>query len=111
MYNAVRIIFQQLNFMQTMYNIDLENPKDPLCKNMKIETTFHISNIDPNLRTHNIVRKISGHDYEIIWIDDTSVLLAAKDDENASSMTAVFHLAFGEYDIQSLEDEMKHSSK
>ena len=77
----------QLYCHQSPFTIDLESPlsSDPLQKHMSLESTYRVSNMDPTVTTRDIVRCLSGLidqqgrrvNFEIIWVDDTTVLVAA----------------------------------
>ena len=90
--------------MQTLYQIDLESIKDPMSRNMKSERTFRISNIDPTLRTNDILQRVSGRNYEIIWVDNTTFLVAAIEEEDTSTMEAFMQRIFPSYDVECLSD-------
>jgi len=94
----------KLNFMQILYQIDLENIKDPMKNKMKPETTFRISNIDPSLKTNEILQRIAGRHFEIIWVDDTTFLLSSTIEENVSEMEAFVKSIFYGYTVECLSD-------
>ena len=108
----------KLNFMFTMYNIDLEAKKDPMARNMTPETTFRISEIDNALRTNDIQQRLhrSPH-YEITWLDDTTFLVSSsqsnplniveeENNEKAVSDRMYYEMkqAFAPYKVESLAD-------
>lgn len=73
-------------FQMSMYTMDLEDPvSDPLSRGMLVESTFRVSDIDPSVSTRDIIRCLSGLidtqdrrvNFEIIWLNDTSFLVAA----------------------------------
>ena len=59
--------------------------EDPLSRGMLPESTYRVEGIDPSVSTRDIVRCLSGlfdHygrrvNFEIVWIDDTTFLVAA----------------------------------
>ncbi|KAL7565338.1 hypothetical protein ACA910_014617 [Epithemia clementina (nom. ined.)] len=73
-------------YQMSIYNLDLEDSeRDPLCRGMRSETTFRVSSIDPSITTRDIVNCVSGLydkggrpiNFEIIWVDDTTFMVAA----------------------------------
>ena len=90
--------------MQTLYQIDLENIKDPMTKKMKPETTYRISNIDPSLRTNDILRRIAGRSFEIIWVDDTTFLVCSTVEEDVSEMESFVKSRFYSYTVECLSE-------
>lgn len=72
-------------YQMSMFTLDLEANEDPLSRGMQPETTFRVSGIDTAVATRDIVQCLSDLqdsksrrvDYEIIWIDDTTFLVAA----------------------------------
>jgi hypothetical protein len=76
----------KLHFYLSPYTIDLEIPEsDPLGRGMSPESTFRVSGIDPSVNTREIVKCITGLtdsqdqriNFEIIWVDDSTFLVAA----------------------------------
>ena len=76
----------KLSFYLSPYTIDLEMPEsDPLGRGMSPESTFRVSDIDPSVNTREIVKCMTGLtdsqdqriNFEIIWVDDVTFLVAA----------------------------------
>lgn len=71
-------------YTMSLYTIDVEeDSNDPLQSGMLPESTFRVTGIDPAVSTRDIIRVLSPitYDgvrvqYEIIWIDDTTFLVA-----------------------------------
>lgn len=87
-----RFVQNKLYLMVTMYTIDLEDPnEDPLSRGMHVDAAFRVSGSDPSVATRDIVRCLTSltspfpntrlH-FEIVWIDDTTFLVAARDEGN-----------------------------
>jgi len=88
-----RFACNKLYLMLTMYTIDLTNVEDPLSRGMHINTTFCVSGNDTSISTADIVRCLTsltaasnnvegaGLHFEIIWVDDTTFFVAAREDE------------------------------
>jgi hypothetical protein len=80
-------------FQMSMFTMDLEQPTsgDPLSRGMLPDCTYRVAGIDPSVSTRDIVRCVSGLtddsgrtvNFEIVWVDDTTFLVAAnyKEDE------------------------------
>lgn len=72
-------------YQMSIFTLDFENMKDPLKRGMLINSTYRIAGIDKSISTHDIVRCLGGlvdeHErpihFDIIWIDDTTFLVAA----------------------------------
>jgi poly(A)-specific ribonuclease len=75
-------------YQMSMYTLDLETApteEDPLSRGMSPDTTYRVGGIDTAVSTRDIVRCLSGLfdssgrqvNYEIIWVDDTTFLVAA----------------------------------
>jgi poly(A)-specific ribonuclease len=86
----------KIHLMQTMYTVDLEEAVDPLSRGMSAATTFRVGGSDPSVTTRDIVRcltNLSNDDsvrvhFEIVWVDDTTFLVAARDVENPETLQA-----------------------
>jgi len=87
-----RFACNKLYLMLTMYTIDLTSVEDPLSRGMHINTTFCVSGNDTSISTADIVRCLTsltaapnveggGLHFEIIWVDDTTFFVAAREDE------------------------------
>lgn len=85
-----RYVQNKLYLMLTMYTIDLENrTDDPLSRGMHMDAAFRVAGSDPSVATRDIVRCLTSltspfpntrlH-FEIVWIDDTTFLVAARDE-------------------------------
>lgn len=74
-----------MHFHLSPYTIDLEQDDDPLGRGMSLHSTYRIADIDESVSTRDIVQCLSGlidsHgarvNFEIIWVDDTTFLVAA----------------------------------
>ena len=75
-------------YQMSIYTMDLEETlhnRDPMSRGLIAKYTYRISNIDPAVTTRDVVTSLSNlHDTEnrpinflIIWIDDTTFLVAA----------------------------------
>lgn len=75
-------------YQMSMYTMDLEESRpdrDPMSRGMLPDSTFRIAGIDKAVSTRDIVRCLSGLNdesgrrvnFEIVWIDDTTFLVAA----------------------------------
>jgi hypothetical protein len=75
-------------YQMSMYTMDLEElrpDRDPMSRGMLPESTYRIAGIDKAVSTRDIVRCLSGLNdesgrqvnFEIVWIDDTTFLVAA----------------------------------
>jgi poly(A)-specific ribonuclease len=91
-----RYSLNKLYLMLTMYTIDLENPmEDPLSRGMHIDTTYRVTGSDPSITTRDIVRCLTSltspfpntrlH-FEIVWVDDVTFLVAARNDGNTDRL-------------------------
>lgn len=91
-----RYVKNKLYLMLTMYTIDLENlTDDPLSRGMHLDAAFRVSGSDPSVATRDIVRCLTSltspfpntrlH-FEIVWIDDTTFLVAARDEGNVERL-------------------------
>ena len=87
-----RYLQNKLYLMLTMYTIDLEHPlEDPLSRGMHVDAAYRVSGSDPSVATRDIVRCLTSltspfpntrlH-FEIVWIDDSTFLVAARDEGN-----------------------------
>lgn len=78
------------NFLHqlSIFNSDLESADpylDPMKKGMSFDSTFRVSGIDKTTGTRDIVRKLAAMsdrqrrvvNYEIIWVDDSTFVVAA----------------------------------
>lgn len=84
-----RLFYGRNNLYQmSMYTMDLEESRpnrDPLSRGMLPESTYRVAGIDKAVTTRDIVRCLSGINdtfgrqvnFEIVWIDDTTFLVAA----------------------------------
>lgn len=72
----------------SIFNADLESADpylDPMKKGMNVDSTFRVTGIDKSTGTRDIVRKLvnmtdssgKGVNYEIIWVDDATFMVAA----------------------------------
>lgn len=83
-------------YQMSMYTMDLEQLDDPLSRGMLPETTFRVAGIDPSVSTRDIVRCLANLqdadnrrvNFEVIWLDDTSFLVATSFPED----TDVLHI-------------------
>ncbi|GAX16658.1 poly(A)-specific ribonuclease [Fistulifera solaris] len=85
--NQVRTLYARNKLYQmSLYTMDLEDAAyDPLSRGMLPEFTYRVSRIDPLVSTRDIIRCLSDLfdsqsrrvNFEIIWIDDTTFLVAA----------------------------------
>ena len=82
--------------MQSIYSVDLENAQDdPLCRGKIADSIFRISNFDPSVTTRTIIQCLSDLvdsssdrvNFEIIWVDDTTFLVAASRKANSREST------------------------
>ncbi len=79
----------------SLYTIDLESTSgpiglhDPLTNGLSVETTFHVSGFKSSVSTRDILQSLMNVSrneeellqhlkYEIIWLDDTSLLVGTK---------------------------------
>jgi hypothetical protein len=81
----------KLYLMQSLYAIDLEaqepnnDNNDPLCAGTMEESVFRLSGLDPSVTTRTIIncltnvvdRKLERINFEIIWIDDRTLIIVA----------------------------------
>lgn len=81
-----RIFGRNRLYQMSMYTMDLENlESDPMSRGMLPESTYRVSGIDPAVSTRDIVRCLAGLTdevgrrvmFELVWIDDTTFLVAA----------------------------------
>jgi hypothetical protein len=85
--DQVRTVYARNKLYQmSLYTMDLEDAAyDPLSRGMLPEFTYRVSRIDPLVSTRDIIRCLSDLfdsqsrrvNFEIIWIDDTTFLVAA----------------------------------
>lgn len=83
----VRTVYARNKLYQmSLYTMDLEDETyDPLSRGMLPEYTYRVARIDPLISTRDIIRCLSDLfdnqgrrvNFEIIWIDDTTFLVAA----------------------------------
>ena len=83
----------------SLYTIDLESKHgpvtgvhDPLSSGLSADTTFHVSGIDTNVSTRDILGALlidsNGYEftrglrYEIIWVDDTSFFVGTRSESS-----------------------------
>lgn len=73
-------------YQMSLYTMDLEEQTDdPLSRGMLPECTYRVTGIDPSVSTRDIIRCLSDIsdgqgrrvNFEIIWIEDTTFLVAA----------------------------------
>jgi CAF1 family ribonuclease len=81
----------KLYLMMAMYTIDLEEVDDPLSRGLSAATTYRVEGSDPSVTTRDIVRCMTESGsvpvkFEIVWVDDTTFLVAARDEENPESL-------------------------
>ena len=77
---------RNLLYQFSMYTMDLEKKRDPLCKGMDERSAFRVSGFDPSVATRDIVATLSGLidqngnrvNFEIVWLDDTTFIVAAR---------------------------------
>ena len=80
--------------MLTMYTIDLDEVVDPLSRGMSANSTYRVVGSDPSVTTRDIIRCLSNLNtegnarvhFEIVWVDDTCFLVAARDVENPDTL-------------------------
>lgn len=86
-----RYVQNKLYLMLTMYTIDLMEHQDPLSRGMHVDATYRVTGSDPSVATRDIVRCLTSLQspfpdtrlhFEIVWVDDTTFLVAARDDSN-----------------------------
>jgi hypothetical protein len=85
-------IRNKLYLMLTMFTIDLENPnEDPLSRGMQLDSTYRVTGSDPSVSTRDVVRCLtsvtspfsnSRIHFEVIWVDDTTFMVAARDEDS-----------------------------
>lgn len=117
----------------SLYTIDLESKDgpvsgvhDPLSSGLSVDTTFHVSGIDTNVSTRDILGALliggNGYDfaqglrYEIIWVDDTSFFVGTRSEADitlndastisllASHVRNNLHAKLGNVEILSLRN-------
>jgi CAF1 family ribonuclease len=82
------LYLRNMLYQMSMYTMDLEETRpdwDPMSQGMNVQTTYRVSGIDPSTNTNDIVRALSGRTdedgrgirFEIVWIDNTTFLVAA----------------------------------
>mmetsp|Transcript_7786 Transcript_7786/g.8922 ORF Transcript_7786/g.8922 Transcript_7786/m.8922 type:complete len:634 (+) Transcript_7786:342-2243(+) len=92
----------KLYLMLTMYTIDLLQEEDPLSRGMHINTTFCVSGSDASISTRDIVQCLAsltaaptaeggGLHFEIIWVNDTTFFVAAREDEEERNLERLQH--------------------
>jgi hypothetical protein len=109
-----RYLQNKLYLMLTMYTIDLEHAtEDPLSRGMHVDAAYRVSGSDPSVATRDIVRCLTSltspfpntrlH-FEIVWIDDSTFLVAARDEGNHDRL-----LTHGSMIEAALRDRFKSS--
>jgi len=86
----VRKLFgRNLLHQMSMYSLDLEAIKsesdDPLCRGMNKSASYRVAGIPTSTNTRDIVNSVSGLvdrlgrpvNFEVVWLDDTSFIVAA----------------------------------
>jgi len=71
-------------YQYSIYSMDLEAEIDPLHKGMRPDCTYCVSDIDPSIKTRDVVHMLAAVldseqrtvNYDIIWLNDTSFLVA-----------------------------------
>jgi len=97
-----RFVCNKLYLMLTMYTIDLLQEEDPLSRGMHINTTFCVSGSDASISTRDIVQCLAsltaaptaeggGLHFEIIWVNDTTFFVAAREDEEERNLERLQH--------------------